>query len=225
MDITRRGFLKGAIGLAGAGMTGALTVPALKSLLPPPVTRCNKDEAHSTLTYKKEDGKWYENKANDIAKTEDFENLWDVAIVNWAPAELEEELGSCEIQLALAKVPMESGMEELGISVDGGNAVMMAYHTYKCPHLCCKPVFTDEGKSTISGKNFENMFLCPCHLSMFDPISIIENIDEQGRKVMAAELLEGPAPYGLPVVPIAEKDGGLVGLTTHLDWLKYCGQG
>ena len=32
MDITRRGFLKGAIGLAGAGMTGALTVPALKSL-------------------------------------------------------------------------------------------------------------------------------------------------------------------------------------------------
>ena len=60
MDITRRGFLKGAIGLAGAGMTGALTVPALKSLLPPPITRCNKDEAHSTLTYKKEDGKWYE---------------------------------------------------------------------------------------------------------------------------------------------------------------------
>ena len=42
---------------------------------------------------------------------------------------------------------------------------------------------------------------------------------------MAAELLEGPAPYGLPVVPIAEKDGGLIGLTTHLDWLKYCGQG
>jgi transcription-repair coupling factor (superfamily II helicase) len=42
---------------------------------------------------------------------------------------------------------------------------------------------------------------------------------------VAAELLEGPAPYGLPVVPIAEKDGGLVGLTTHLDWLKYCGQG
>ena len=225
MDITRRGFLKGAIGLAGAGMTGALTVPALKSLLPPPITRCNKDEAHDTLTYKKEDGKWYENKANDIAKIEDFKNIWDVAIVNWAPTELEEELGNCEIQLALAKVPMESGMEGLGVSVDGGNAIMMAYHTYKCPHLCCKPVFTDEGKSTISGKDFENMFLCPCHLSLFDPISIIENIDEQGRTVMAAELLEGPAPYGLPVVPVAEKDGGLVGLTTHLDWLKYCGQG
>ena len=47
MDITRRGFLKGAIGLAGAGMTGALTVPALKSLLPPPVTRCNKDDGRS----------------------------------------------------------------------------------------------------------------------------------------------------------------------------------
>ena len=31
MNITRRGFLQGAIGLAGAGMTGALTVPALKT--------------------------------------------------------------------------------------------------------------------------------------------------------------------------------------------------
>ena len=37
MNITRRGFLQGAIGLAGAGMTTALAVPALKTLLPPPV--------------------------------------------------------------------------------------------------------------------------------------------------------------------------------------------
>ena len=35
MNITRRGFLQGAIGLAGAGMTTALAVPALKTLLPP----------------------------------------------------------------------------------------------------------------------------------------------------------------------------------------------
>ena len=54
MNITRRGFLQGAIGLAGAGMTTALAVPALKTLLPPPVTRCNDDDAHETLTYKSE---------------------------------------------------------------------------------------------------------------------------------------------------------------------------
>ena len=113
MDITRRGFLKGAIGLAGAGMAGALTVPALKSLLPPPVTRCNKDNAHETLTYKGEAGKWYESMNGKVAKKEDFK-LWDVAIVNWGPVELEEELGSCEIQLALVKVPTENVMEELG---------------------------------------------------------------------------------------------------------------
>ena len=186
MDITRRGFLKGALGLAGAGMTGALTVPALKSLLPPPVTRCNEDDAHATLTYKSESGKWYESKGGETAKASDFKNIWDVAIVD---------------------------------------TTIMAYHTYKCPHLCCKPVFTAEGTSTISGNDYENMFLCPCHLSLFDPVSIIPNIDEMGREVMAAELLEGPAPYGLPVVPVAEEDGGLIGLTTNLDWLKYCGQG
>tara|TARA_B100000029_G_scaffold514649_1_gene618271 strand:+ start:1469 stop:2143 length:675 start_codon:yes stop_codon:yes gene_type:complete len=224
MDITRRGFLKGAIGLAGAGMAGALTVPALKSLLPPPVTRCNEDDAHETLTYKGESGKWYENMNGIVAKKEDFK-LWDVAIVNWGPKVLEEELGACEIQLTLVKVSTENGMKELGVEDDGGNSTMMAYHTYKCPHLCCKPVFKTEGTSAISGGDYENMFLCPCHLSLFDPMSINEETDELGRKVMAAELLEGPAPYGLPVVPIAEKDGGLIGLTTHLEWLKYCGQG
>ena len=52
-------------GLAGAGMAGALSVPALKSLLPPPITRCNKDDAHDTLTFKAESGKWYENKGNE----------------------------------------------------------------------------------------------------------------------------------------------------------------
>ena len=160
MDITRRGFLKGALGLAGAGMTGALTVPALKSLLPPPVTRCNEDDAHETLTYKSESGKWYENKGGKVAKKEDFK-LWDVAIVNWGPKELEEELGSCEIQLALVKVPTEAVMENLGVSDDGGNSTMMAYHTNKCPHLCCKPVFTPEGTSTISGNDTKICFCVP----------------------------------------------------------------
>ena len=225
MEITRRGFLQGAIGLAGAGMTGALSVPALKSLLPPPVTRCNKDDAHDTLTFKAESGKWYETKGNEVATVADFENVWDVAIVNWGPENLEEELGTCEIQLALARVPSAPGMEGLGGSVGEGSSMLMAYHTYKCPHLCCKPVYTEAGTSAISGKDYENMFLCPCHLSLFDPISIIKNIDEQGREVMAAELLEGPAPFGLPVVPVAEENGGLVGLTTEIDWLKYCGQG
>ena len=225
MEITRRGFLQGAIGLAGAGMTGDLAVPALKSLLPPPITRCNKDDAHDTLTFKAEAGKWYENKGDDVATVADFENVWDVAIVNWGPENLEEELGTCEIQLALARVPAEPGMEGLGVSVGDGSSILMAYHTYKCPHLCCKPVYTEAGTSAISGKDYENMFLCPCHLSLFDPISIIQNIDEQGREVMAAELLEGPAPYGLPVVPVAEQNGELIGLTTEIDWLKYCGQG
>jgi Rieske Fe-S protein len=225
MNVTRRGFLKGALGLAGAGMTGALTVPALKTLLPPPVTRCNEDDAHATLTYKSESGKWYESKGGETAKASDFKNVWDVAIVDWGPKELEAELGTCEIQLALTRVPTEDSMLNLGVPHPDGSTTIMAYHTYKCPHLCCKPVFTAEGTSTISGNDYENMFLCPCHLSLFDPVSIIPNIDEMGREVMAAELLEGPAPYGLPVVPVAEEDGGLIGLTTNLDWLKYCGQG
>ena len=85
------------------------------------------------------------------AKKEDFK-LWDAALVNWGPKGLEEELGACEIQLALVKVPTEDSMKELGIEDDGGNSTMMAYHTYKCPHLCCKPVFTPEGTRKYNSK-------------------------------------------------------------------------
>ncbi len=223
MAITRRSFLKGALALAGTGMSGALAVPGLKTLLPPPVINCNPDEAHDTLTYKREEGTWYESLEGKVALKEDFQ-LNQSAMVMWAPKELEEELGSCKAVLTLVKVPTEDTMTEWGVSDDGGNAIMMAYHTYKCPHLCCKPVFEKEGTG-ISGDPFENMFLCPCHLSRFDPLSIIENIDEKGRPVMVAELVEGPAPYGLPIVPLDERNGELVGKTDKLEWLKYCGLG
>ncbi|MAH17931.1 MAG: hypothetical protein CL960_05525 [Euryarchaeota archaeon] len=224
MAVTRRDFLKGALALAGSGLGGALAVPGLKTLLPPPVTHCNPDEVHDTLLYKeREPGTWYEPMAGNVARKEDFA-LNQSAMVTWAPKELEAELGSCEAVLTLVKVPTEDSMAEWGIPDDSGNTMMMAYNTYKCPHLCCKPVFKDEGIG-ISGDSYENMFLCPCHLSRFDPLSIVENIDEKGRPVMVAELVEGPSPYGLPIVPIIERDGGLVGRTDKLEWLKYCGQG
>jgi len=225
MPVTRRNFLKGALALAGSGMGGALSVPALMTLLPPPVVRCNSDEAYDTLLFKeREPGTWYEPLAGKVARKEDFA-LNQAAMVTWAPKELEQELGTCEIVLTLIKLPAEEAMIEWGISDDGGNVVMMAYHTYKCPHLCCKPVFMKEGLSSLSGGTYENMFLCPCHLSRFDPLSIVEATDELGRKVMVAELVEGPAPYGLPIVPIIERDGELIGRTDKLEWLKYCGQG
>ena len=59
----------------------------------------------------------------------------------------------------------------------------MAYHTYKCPHLCCKPVFSAEGTSTISGNDYETYF-CARVIYRFDPLSVIKNVDEQGREVM-----------------------------------------
>ena len=85
MPVTRRNFLKGALALAGSGMGGALSVPALMTLLPPPVVRCNSDEAYDTLLFKeREPGKWYEPLAGKVARKEDFA-LNQAAMVTWAP--------------------------------------------------------------------------------------------------------------------------------------------
>ena len=107
MAITRRTFLKGALTLAGSSLGGALAVPALKTLLPPPITHCDPEAAYDTLLYKRrEPGTWYEPLKGKVARKEDFK-LNQSAMVTWAPKELEEELGSCEVVLTLVKLPAE----------------------------------------------------------------------------------------------------------------------
>ncbi len=215
--LTRRQFMKRAVAV-GAGLAG------LAYLKPPEPSMCDGEAVHDTLLYTAQGDEWYADRDGSVARKEHFA-LHQAAQVYWAPKELEQELGTCEVVLTLIKLPAEDAMAEWGVTNDGGNTMMMAYHTYKCPHLCCKPVFMEEGVSSLSGGSYETMFLCPCHLSRFDPLSIVEDTDELGRQVMVAELIEGPAPYGLPIVPIIERDGELIGQTDKLEWLKYCGQG
>ena len=215
--LTRRQFMKRAVAV-GAGLAG------LAYLKLPEPSMCDGEAVHDTLLYTAQGDEWYADRDGSVARKEHFA-LHQAAQVYWAPKELEQELGTCEVVLTLIKLPAEDAMAEWGVTNDGGNTMMMAYHTYKCPHLCCKPVFMEEGVSSLSGGSYETMFLCPCHLSRFDPLSIVEDTDELGRQVMVAELIEGPAPYGLPIVPIIERDGELIGQTDKLEWLKYCGQG
>ena len=70
IKITRRGFMKGSIGLAAAGLVGASSVPALKSLIPPPVTRCDPDAAEDRLVYKSQDGEWWDGLSGEFARKE-----------------------------------------------------------------------------------------------------------------------------------------------------------
>jgi len=125
-------------------------------------------------------------------------------------------------------------ISEWGVIDDDGTSVVMAFNTYKCPHLCCKPVFVEEDRtSPISGIPVQFNFQCPCHLSLFDPTTVIDdsraaddpNVGIESSPVMVAQLVEGPAPWGLPMVPLIERDGVLVGRTENIDWLKYCGMG
>ena len=248
IKITRRGFMKGSIGVAAAGLVGASSVPALKSLIPPPVTRCDPDAAEDRLIYKSQEGEWWDSLSGEFTRKEDLQ-INQSAIVWWKPKELEEELGVCEMTLNVVKVQTSAltviieekeqedavqSISEWGVIDDEGESVVMAFNTYKCPHLCCKPVFVEEDRtSPISGMPVQFNFQCPCHLSLFDPTTIIDdaraaddpNVGIESRPVMVAQLVEGPAPWGLPMVPLMERDGVLVGRTETIDWLKFCGMG
>ncbi len=225
MPVTRRNFLKGALALAGSGMGGALSVPALMTLLPPPVVRCNPDEAYDSLLYKRrEPGAWYEPMAGKVVRKEDFK-LNQAAMVTWAPKELEEALGACYIIITVAKVSATEEMAEWGVSDDSGDTMLMAYNSYKCTHHCCRVEWVEEGDSPLSGEDYEHQLVCPCHSNRYDPESIVEDSGEDGRTLIGAEWLEGAGGTALPLIPLAERGGALVGRTHNLEWLNYCGLG
>ena len=73
IKITRRGFMKGSIGVAAAGLVGASSVPALKSLIPPPVTRCDPDTAEDRLIYKSQEGEWWDGLSGEFTRKEDLQ--------------------------------------------------------------------------------------------------------------------------------------------------------
>jgi len=215
--LTRRQFMKRAVAV-GAGLAG------LAYLKPPEPSMCDGEAVHDTLLYTAQGDEWYADRDGSVARKEHFA-LHQAAQVYWAPKELEEALGACYIIITVAKVSATEEMAEWGVSDDSGDTMLMAYNSYKCTHLCCRVEWVEEGDSPLSGEDYEHQLVCPCHSNRYDPESIVEDSGEDGRTLIGAEWLEGAGGTALPLIPLAERGGALVGRTHKLEWLNYCGLG
>ena len=104
----------------------------------------------------------------------------------------------------------------------------------RCTHLCCIPgwqlvenTFTADNWTSGGTDDGGSKMFCICHSSRFDPTALEMNKNRNrsnGTMFTYAGIRRagGPAPVGLPIIPVAINGDTIEGITDYLDWLTYC---
>lgn len=118
-----------------------------------------------------------------------------------------------------------------GVFDPSGNLVMSFG---RCTHLCCIPgwqlvsnSFTDDNWTPGGGDDGGSKMFCICHSSRFDPTAIEVNRNANRSTGASFEYLGirragGPAPVGLPIIPIIMNGDTIEASTDYVGWLTYC---
>ena len=104
----------------------------------------------------------------------------------------------------------------------------------RCTHLCCIPgwqlvsnSFTEDSWTPGGGDDGGTKLFCICHSSRFDPTALEMNTNRNrsnGATFSYAGIRKagGPAPVGLPLIPIQLNGDVIEGITDYIDWYTYC---
>lgn len=104
----------------------------------------------------------------------------------------------------------------------------------RCTHLCCIPgwqlvsnSFTEDTWTPGGGDGGGTKLFCICHSSRFDPTALEMNANtnrSNGSNFKYAGIRRsgGPAPVGLPIIPVVVNDDVIEGLPDYVDWYTYC---
>jgi Rieske Fe-S protein len=104
----------------------------------------------------------------------------------------------------------------------------------RCTHLCCIPgwqlvsnSFTEDSWTPGGGDDGGTKLFCICHSSRFDPTALEMNTNRNrsnGATFNYAGIRKagGPAPVGLPLIPIQLNGDVIEGITDYIDWYTYC---
>lgn len=210
--LTRRKFVKACVGASAAAAIGGTTISMLDASFPPELVGGIKSLAFEYYVNKDDEEKgelWYSQKGGTDALSTDFEVGKGASLI-WMK----------RIPTVIMRLEKEKFKNIAEGMVEDGDNVLVAFSA-KCTHLCCLPNWM------ISKPELEKIY-CPCHDSVFDPFDVIEeeySPETTGEKVtyLGARRIAGPAPRGIPLIPIEVKEGKIFGLPTAFPWLIYCG--
>jgi Rieske Fe-S protein len=112
-----------------------------------------------------------------------------------------------------------------------GNLVMIFS---RCTHLCCIPgwqlvsnTFTADNWTPGGADDGGSKLFCICHSSRFDPtaIEVNRNINRSNGSTfdyLGIRRAGGPAPVGLPIIPIVMNGDSIGASSDYTGWLTYC---
>lgn len=228
--IDRRTFMKAAIGLGAAGLTGSL-VASGKTLLPPPIQA--QGEVNEAFVYAKGDQPspfGFDRLVGREARVDDFAEPWVGAAVLWR-ALFDEDNNQIpgtgfpvlliRVERDLFQYPAEwTPGEDFVDEEDTGVSIVAIWD--RCVHLCCFPQWHLERlpaayqdydaervpRTLLAG---EDPIWCRCHNSQYDPVTFVWDVHPNGALYIGSNLAHGPATRGLPAVSMRDQGGRLVG--------------
>ena len=167
---------------------------------------------------KKEGSNWVVPLDGQLAAASHFKQVEDGAAMLWR-AVLDEEgkaapgTGIPAILLRVDPSQIKTSFDQLfsGIVAPGIIAFMS-----KCTHACCVPNWRLARKEL-------RIFYCICHDSQYNPLEIVQYTHPTGVKYWGAKRIAGPAPRGIPVIPLQLDGDKIVGRIDAPGWYTYCG--
>lgn len=225
--VTRRTFLRGAAAAGAVGLIGAGTIGTIGSLLTPPTAF----EGLETFLYIKPQGapvQWFEAQGllNQEARLSHFEPgrgasvLWK-AIFN-REGQLVGGLPGLLIQWPEEELQFPSGVPRDDFVLQGLYAIFNL-----CTHAGCRPGWQLVPQSTFRDDLGRENVYCPCHFSQYNPRTIQRYQHPPPPESFGAKYIgvnkdaAGPAPRGMPLIPLELEGDTLVGLVRNPDWYRY----
>lgn len=114
---------------------------------------------------------------------------------------------------------------------NGGTRIVVLFD--RCVHLCCYPGWhvvvdppPDRSYAATSPTYTEfqlDPIYCVCHGSQYDPMVLVADVNtKNGARYVGGLRVHGPATRALPVIPVKDQGGALIGGMPNPAWYVYC---
>jgi Rieske Fe-S protein len=248
---TRREWVKLSMTLGAVGALGALGGLSAGDFLPPPV-QFSGEVREGLIYTKFPTPQWWNSKDGTPVRVSDFQVWDGATAVWRGLFQNNQLIPGTGFPCIVIRLPYDapefSFPDQATLTANGIGAPPEGFSYYyqddstktriavfydRCVHLCCYPgwhVVTNPPP----GRDYavppptydvyhEDPIYCICHGSQYDPLVLTVNFNPHSNvSYIGAEMVHGPAPRALVVIPVKESGGALVGGMPDPRWYIYC---
>lgn len=230
--ITRRSFLRGAVAAGTVGFLGAAGFGTVVSLISPPDCPPKQGELLNSFIYINPEGAklpvWFveEGLVGQEARISHF-LPGRAANTIWKAFRTDDGQRVCGLSTLLimidpAELAFPEGFPQSEFVINGLYAIFNC-----CTHACCRPGWQLLPRENYKDDLGRDNIYCVCHDSQYDPRRISRYQHPPPPDASGAEYfgvhkdVAGPAPRGMPLIPLELEGTKIIGRVKNQDWYRY----